>query len=165
MRTRRPRYTPVPHSPVGRVRDNKGPIGPLDPNEPPPWDPGMQRHEFVDAYEAVKLLQSMGCNLTQKDLEYSIACNAGPSYREAQGKKTFMWGEVLDWSQRTPPVPEFTREEAVEFLRDLGCEVTKITLQNLPRAFYHAPDGTIDCEIVANRSPPYEVRGRRAYYQ
>jgi hypothetical protein len=140
---------------------NKGPIGPLDPDAPPPHDPGLKRHEIVDATEAILALRSMGCEVTEADLEYSLARNAGPPFRAPLGEKSFTWGDILDWAGRTTPVPELNRKEAAEFLRGLGCQVTETTLENL-RPLRDPDDG--EFVIAANRSPPFQVRGRRAFY-
>jgi hypothetical protein len=141
---------------------NKGPIGPLDPDAPPPWDPGLRRHEILNITDAISALRSMGCEVTRKDLEYSLACNTGPPYKAPLGEKTFTWGDILDWTGRTRPTPELTRKEAVKFLQGLGCQITQTTLENLASAPPHRRDG--EFVIAANRSPPYEVRGRRAFY-
>jgi hypothetical protein len=39
---------------------NRGPIGPLDPDEPPPYDPSLRPDDNISIWEVVKALQSMG---------------------------------------------------------------------------------------------------------
>jgi hypothetical protein len=47
---------------------NKGPIGPLDPDQPPPAVPILKRHHRLRAKEAVEALRSMGVEITEKDV-------------------------------------------------------------------------------------------------
>ena len=110
---------------------NRGPIGPLDPNEPPPYDPKMRRDEIVDAHYAVLLLRSMGVEISEKDLEYRNASGEGPSYIEAPGQKFYFWGDILDWTGRTPPIPLLNRKQATEYICSLGYPIGPTVLSQL----------------------------------
>jgi hypothetical protein len=125
----------------------------------------MRPHEEIGALEAVKLLQSMGCNVTEQDLEYSIACNTGPLWRESPGKKWFRWYDILQWAGRTFPIPELTRKQATEFLRSIGCQISDTTLQQMPRCKERLVKGEIEYVITAKRGPPYVRRARETYYK
>ena len=57
---------------------NKGPIGPLDPSQPPARDPGIRRYEKVTIAEAIRNLRSMGCTIEDRDVDYAINNGTGP---------------------------------------------------------------------------------------
>ena len=131
---------------------NKGPIGPLDPNEPPPLEPEIRREDEIGADYAVMLLRSMGVEVSVKDLEYWHASNEGPMYRQMyEPPKLYRWGDVQDWAARTPPVPKLNRKQAEEYTRSLGDHVTPHTL---PQLMYLAQGPRL----------PFERRGRGVYY-
>jgi hypothetical protein len=130
---------------------NKGPIGPLDPDEPPPLDPGIRPHEKVTIAQATRLLRSMrGVEIGDRDVEYAIENGTGPSHFVVIEKREVEWGEFLRWaSSAFPREVELTRKEAVEYLNSIGCPMSKVTLQQL-----------------GQRGPPYRtVEGRNSYYR
>jgi hypothetical protein len=127
---------------------NRGPIGPLDANEPPPLDPGLRRDEEVDAANAVLALRSMGVEITERHLDYWRAEGAGPAYREATGKKFYAWGDILDWAGRRLPVGKLNRKEATEYIRSLGYPIGTTVLSQLLYA----------------KGPRFVRRGRDCYY-
>jgi hypothetical protein len=124
---------------------NKGPIGPLDPDEQTWFTRDLKPDDILNGAEVIAAFRSMGCEIERQDLDYWAASEGGPIHGMAPGQRLYRWGEVLAWFGRTLPRPELTRKEAAEFLRGLGCQVTATTLENLPR-----PD---DGELAANRSP------------
>jgi hypothetical protein len=127
---------------------NRGPIGPLDPNEPPPK---TRREDRLRARELVKVLQSMGVEITERDLEYYHASGEGPPHTMAPGQRTYTLGEALDWTGHTFPVPELNRKEATKYI----CEEL---------GYYIGP--TVLSQLAYSKSggPPFVIRGRDAYY-
>ena len=128
---------------------NKGPIGPLDPDQPPPRDPGIRPHEKLTIAEAIRMLRSMGCIIGDRDVEYAIHSGGGPMHFLVVEQRMVEWGEFLRWASRTFPREELTRKQAVEYLHSIGCPMSNVTLQQL-----------------GHRGPPYRViEGRNSYYR
>jgi hypothetical protein len=112
-------------------KHNKGPIGPLDPDEPPPFDPGLRRQERLTVADATRALRSLGVRIRDRDIERSIREGTGPLHTVV-GSKLVEWGEALDWASRTyPNDDELTRKEATEYLHGIGCPLSDVTLQQL----------------------------------
>jgi hypothetical protein len=128
---------------------NKGPIGPLDPDEPPPWG-RFRRDDVVDPASAVKALRSMGVEIQKEDFDYWAATGTGPPYRAVVSSKTYRWGELLDSLAHMPRSPVLSRKRAVEYLRSLGWEGTEDTLRQL---------------ASGGAGPPYIRLGRQAFYK
>jgi hypothetical protein len=76
---------------------NKGPIGPLDPDQPPPAVPILKRHHRLRAKEAVEALRSMGVEITEKDFEYYHSIGEGPMHTAAPGQREYTWDAILNW--------------------------------------------------------------------
>ena len=75
---------------------NKGPIGPLDPDQPPPAVPILKRHHRLRAKEAVEALRSMGVEITEKDFEYYHSIGEGPMHTAAPGQREYTWDAILN---------------------------------------------------------------------
>jgi hypothetical protein len=138
---------------------NKGPIGPLDPDEPPPWEPDLRRDQYLDGLTLIEVLRSMGVDIDKRELEYLFA--KGLPCMERPGKKLYQLGPVLDFLACTPPISRLTRKEAVEYLHSIGCPMSDTTLQQLPRQ----PKVEEGEEDPLRYGPPYEIERRNAYYR
>lgn len=129
---------------------NRGPIGPLDPDVPPPHDPSLRRHHTLEAKEAVEALQSMGVQINERDLEYYHSIGEGPWHTAAPGQRSYTWGDVLDWAARTLPAP-LNRKQATKYIcEELGYPIGPTVLSQL---IYTKAKG-----------PRYVQRGRDTYY-
>jgi hypothetical protein len=130
---------------------NKGPIGPLDPNEPPPSDPYLRRHHILKAKEAVEALRSMGSPITERDFEYYHASGEGPMHTVAPGQRHYEWGHVLDWAAHTLPVPLLKRKQATKYIcEELGYPIGPTVLSQLI--------------YTEEKGPPFVHRGRDTFY-
>jgi len=108
---------------------NKGPIGPLDPDEPPPYDPEMRREEFIDVHYAIATLRSMGCDIDKADFDYWEVTGTGPLSTATLANKRYEWGSLLNFLKDATRRPVLTRKEATELIRNLGYPITDTTLQ------------------------------------
>ena len=129
---------------------NKGPIGPLDPDMPPPSDPRLRRHHTLEAKEAVEALQSMGVPISERDLEYYHSIGEGPWHTVAPGQRTYTWGDILKWAGRTFPAPLNRKQATKYFCEELGYPIGSTVLSQL---MYEKEKG-----------PPYINLGRDTYY-
>jgi hypothetical protein len=130
---------------------NKGPIGPLDPNEPPPSDPYLRRHHILKAKEAVEALRSMGSPITERDFEYYHSSGEGPMHTVAPGQRHYEWGHVLDWAAHTFPVPLLKRKQATKYIcEELGYPIGPTVLSQLI--------------YTEEKGPPFVHRGRDTFY-
>jgi hypothetical protein len=130
---------------------NKGPIGPLDPDQPPPAVPILKRHHRLRAKEAIEALRSMGVEITERDLEYYHARGEGPPHAMAPGQREYIWGHVLDWTAHTFPVPKLNRKQATKYIcEELGYPIGPTVLSQL----IYTP----------GRGPRYINQGRDTYY-
>ena len=130
---------------------NRGPIGPLDPDEPPPLDPGIRPREEVTIAQAARLLRSMGAKIGDRDIEYAIENGTGPMHTVVLAReRKVVWRDILEWSKSAfPREDELTRKEAIEYLHSIGCPMSNVTLQQL-----------------GHRGPHYRViEGRNSYYR
>jgi hypothetical protein len=129
---------------------NKGPIGPLDPDQPPPAVPILKRHHRLRAQEAVEALRSMGSPITERDLEYYHSIGEGPPHAMAPGQREYTWGHVLDWTAHTFPAP-MNRKQATKYIcEELGHPIGPTVLSQL----IYTP----------GRGPRYINQGRDTYY-
>jgi hypothetical protein len=129
---------------------NKGPIGPLDPDQPPPYDPEIRREEFWDVHYIVTALRSMGCDISVVDFNYWASTGTGPAYTRGENNRRYQWGTVLEFLKTAERRPELTRPEAAKHLRSLGYDVTVDMLRQMASG--------------AGNGPPHQRRGKWAYY-
>ena len=59
---------------------NKGPIGPLDRDEPCPFDPNLRWYHRLTIADAYRALHSMGVELKDQEIERAIAEGTGPQH-------------------------------------------------------------------------------------
>jgi hypothetical protein len=114
---------PVVEQQTEQPATNRGPIGPLDPNEPPPYDPEMRRGDILKGWELVKALRSKGVEITERDLERYNAAGEGPIHTTAPGQRYYEWGPSLDWAARTFPHGLLNRKQATDYIRTLGYPI------------------------------------------
>jgi hypothetical protein len=129
---------------------NKGPIGPLDPNEPPPWEPELKRDDVLDEGSAIAALRSMGVEIEKTDFDYWAATGSGPPHSFVATHRKYHWGALLDSLAHLPRPPVITREQAVEYLQSLGWEGTEDTVRQL---------------ASGGKGPPYIRLGRQTFYK
>ena len=94
---------------------NKGPIGPLDRDEPCPLDPNLRWYHRLTIADAYRALHSMGVELKDQEIGRAIAEGTGPRHTVV-GQRIVDWGEILNWASRTFPKEKLTRKEAVEYI-------------------------------------------------
>jgi hypothetical protein len=134
-------------SPV--TNHNRGPIGPLDPNEPPPWDPEMRPDDILNGREVVKALRSMDVPITERDLESYHQFGEGPVHITAPGQRRYKWGDIVNWAARTFP-PPLNRKQATEYIRTLGYPIGYTVLSQV--------------RYARAGGPPFIKRGRDTFY-
>jgi hypothetical protein len=144
-RIRRTRVDAVTHP----RNHNRGPIGPLDPNEPPPWEPELKRDDVLDAYAAAAALRSMGMEIDAAAIKFFATVDGGLVHRAVAPLLLFRWGDVLDFVGRTSPPNLLNRKKALEYIRSRGV-----------------PLGDNQLVTFANcsRGPDHIIIGREAYY-
>jgi hypothetical protein len=132
---------------------NRGPIGPLDPNEPVRDLHGtkLRPDDVLDRDEAIHILQSMGVPIQRSDLDYfAMTGEGGPLSFEGQGDLSYRWGDLLNWFKTEPELPTINRRQATEYIRGLGYQIEDDGLQALAKH---------------QRGPAYQRFGKEVRYR